>query len=74
VGADHVPEPEHPSPPHVSLGYLNADGPAEPFITALDANPATAHAAISRAQLIVLNRDSGMYIWKDYADARLGRG
>ena|SRR6266498_1285940 len=70
-GAEHVPEQESPFTPHLSVGYINADGPAAPLIAALDTNPATARATVSEAQLILLNRDSGMYTWQPYAAASL---
>lgn len=72
-GAEQVPEPESPFTPHVSVGYINADGPAAPLVTALDAKPATGHATVNEAQLIVLNRDSRMYRWQPYATADLRR-
>jgi 2'-5' RNA ligase len=73
-GADRVPEPDAPFTPHVSVGYISADGPAEPFISALEASPATGRAAVSEAQLIVIKRDSSMYTWKLYATVRIGVG
>jgi 2'-5' RNA ligase len=72
-GVEHVPEQESPFTPHVSVGYINADGPAAPFVTALDTEPATGQATVSDAQLIVLNRDSRMYTWEPYATAHLRR-
>jgi 2'-5' RNA ligase len=71
-GADRVPEAEAPFTPHVSIGYISADGPAAPFVAVLDASPATGRATVTEAQLIVLNRDSGMYTWRPYATAELG--
>lgn len=70
-GPEHVPEQESPFTPHVSVGYINTDGPAAPFVAALDANPATTQATVSEAQLILLNRDSCRYTWKPHAAASL---
>jgi 2'-5' RNA ligase len=56
--ADRVPEADGPFTPHVSVGYISADGPAEPFTVALDASPATGRATVSEAQLIVISRDA----------------
>src|SRR5437773_1092779 len=46
-GADRVPEPDAPFTPHVSVGYISADGPAASFVSALDASPATARAVVN---------------------------
>jgi 2'-5' RNA ligase len=73
-GADRVPEADAPFTPHVSVGYIGADGPAEPFVTVLEASPATGRATVNEAQLIVINRDSRMYTWEPYATARLRGG
>lgn len=59
--------------PHVSVAYINQDGPAAPISAALeqvDARPAT--ATIHAASLIVLDRDSRLYRWRDHALAQLG--
>ena len=71
-GADRLPEADTPFSPHISVGYINTDGPAEPFISALDASPATGQAVVREAQLIVINRDTRMYTWKPYVAARIG--
>jgi 2'-5' RNA ligase len=72
-GAEHVPEPAEPFTPHMSLAYINADGPGSPLAAALAAAPAmTAQAPIDSCQLIVLNRDEGMYVWEPYATVRIG--
>jgi 2'-5' RNA ligase len=73
-GADRVPEPAEPYNPHLSLAYTNSEGPAAPLIQALSSAPdLPASAMIDSCQLIVLNRDEGMYVWKPYATIRLGR-
>jgi 2'-5' RNA ligase len=57
--------------PHVSLAYVNQDGPAEPITAALaKVTAAPASVEISRASLIVLDRDTHMYHWRERADAR----
>lgn len=72
-GADNVPERAEPYNPHMSLGYINSDGPASPFVATLDTVPSqTAEATITSCQLIILNRDAGMYIWEPYATVTLG--
>jgi len=72
-GDGGVPEPAEPYTPHMSLAYINADGPAEPLADALaDAPETTAIATIKNCQLIVLNRDNGMYVWDPYATVAIG--
>lgn len=72
-GADSVPEPAEPYVPHMSLAYINSGGPAEPLIATLSKAPEnTANAAITSCQLIVLNRDSKMYVWEPYATVTIG--
>lgn len=67
-GAERVPEPAEPFTPHMSLAYINSAGPAMPLINAIEAAPKlSAVARISACQLIVLNRDNGMYVWEPYA-------
>jgi 2'-5' RNA ligase len=72
-GHDQVPEPAEPYTPHMSLAYINAAGPAAPLERALAAAPdITATAVIDSCQLIVLNRDDGMYVWEPHATVVLG--
>ncbi|RQX05027.1 2'-5' RNA ligase family protein [Micromonospora inaquosa] len=72
-GQDRVPEPAEPYNPHLSLAYTNTEGPAAPLIEALSSAPnLSAHAMINSCQLIVLNRDEGMYVWEPYATIDLG--
>jgi len=73
-GDDRVPEPVAPYTPHLSLAYINADGPAEPLADVVAAGPEiTATLTVDHCELIVLNRDHGMYVWEPYATVRLGR-
>lgn len=72
-GPDNVPEPEKGFRAHVSLGYSNADGSAEPVAKALAGHGEhTAEVTISAVSLIDLNRDRQAYEWTDMATARLG--
>ncbi|GAA2843347.1 2'-5' RNA ligase family protein [Crossiella cryophila] len=72
-GQDNVPEPQEGFRAHVSLGYSNAAGPAEPVARALDEHGAhTAAVTISSVSLIDLNRDRQAYEWTDVATTRLG--
>ena len=68
-----VPEAEEPFLPHMSLAYINRDGPAGPLAEAVDAvaTPAV-QATISACQLIVINRDDMMYKWDVHASVPLG--
>lgn len=73
-GPDNVPEPEAGFRAHVSLGYCNTPGPAEPVADALHAHGAhTAEVTVSSVSLIDLNRDHRAYEWTDVAEAPLGR-
>lgn len=72
-GEDNVPEADVPFLPHMSLAYINRDGPAAPLASAIDrvvAPPAT--ATINQCQLIVINRDRQMYEWDTYTTLPLG--
>ncbi|MEU7944162.1 2'-5' RNA ligase family protein [Micromonospora taraxaci] len=72
-GEDRVPEPAEPYNPHLSLAYTNTDGSAAPLVEALSSAPTlSANAVIDSCQLIVLNRDEGMYVWEPYATVKLG--
>lgn len=72
-GSDRVPEPAEPYHPHLSLAYTNTEGPAAPLVEALTSAPnLTANAEIDSCQLIILNRDEGMYVWEPYATVKLG--
>ncbi|MBP2336580.1 2'-5' RNA ligase [Saccharothrix coeruleofusca] len=72
-GPDDVPEPEAGFRAHVSLGYCNTAGPAEPVAAALDAHDRrTAEVTVSSVTLIDLNRDHKAYEWTDVATVRLG--
>jgi 2'-5' RNA ligase len=59
--------------PHISIGYFNTDGPAQPYVDAIEpvhAEPAT--LTIRSVPVIAMHRDRGMYEWSKLADARLG--
>jgi 2'-5' RNA ligase len=67
-----APEPRDGFLPHVSLAYVNHDGPADPIITALaHAHPEPATIEVRSAALIVLDRDARMYQWRNHAAAPL---
>ncbi|MEV4658166.1 2'-5' RNA ligase family protein [Micromonospora sp. NPDC049301] len=64
VGEDQVPEDPSRYRPHVSFAYLTADGPAEPYIRAVEAiEPGPATVRISHVDLIEMHRDRLMYEW-----------
>jgi 2'-5' RNA ligase len=74
-GPDDVPEPEDGFRAHVSLGYSNADGPAEPVAEALHAHDEhTTEVTVSSVTLIDLNRDHEAYEWTDVASVELSGG
>lgn len=71
-GEDDVPEPEDGFRPHVSLGYSNSAGPAEPVAEGLAAHDAlTADISVPAVSLINLNRDSKAYEWTKVATVSL---
>jgi 2'-5' RNA ligase len=72
-GSNKVPEPEEGFRAHVSLGYSNAAGPAEPVAEALrTSGPHTAEVTVTSVSLIDLNRDRGAYEWTEVATLTLG--
>lgn len=74
-GQDNVPEPEAGFRAHVSLGYSNTAGPAEPVAAALRVQGGhTAEAVVSSVSLIDLNRDRKAYEWTEIASVELGTG
>ncbi|GLZ29382.1 hypothetical protein Lesp02_15720 [Lentzea sp. NBRC 105346] len=71
-GHDNVPESADGFRAHVSLGYSNSAGPAEPVADVLHRH--TEHMSevtISSVSLIDLNRDHKAYEWTDVATVRL---
>ncbi|GAA1313672.1 2'-5' RNA ligase family protein [Saccharothrix xinjiangensis] len=72
-GPDNVPEPETGFRAHVSLGYCNTAGPAEPVAEALNGHdPHTAQVTVTSVSLIDLNRDRRAYEWTDVATVKIG--
>ncbi|MGM1060648.1 hypothetical protein [Saccharothrix sp. Mg75] len=70
-----MPEPEAGFRAHVSLGYSNASGPAEPVAQALNSHGGhTGEVTVSSVSLINLNRDRKAYEWTDVASVCLGEG
>ncbi|MFD9734631.1 2'-5' RNA ligase family protein [Umezawaea sp. NPDC059074] len=73
-GPDNVPEPEAGFRAHVSLGYSNASGPAEPVERGLTTHGEhRAEVTVSSVSLIDLNRDRHSYEWVDVASVPLVR-
>jgi 2'-5' RNA ligase len=74
-GPANVPEAEEPFLPHMSLAYINHDGPAAPLAAAINqVDVPPARTTISECQLIVINRDDLMYKWESHASVILGSG
>jgi 2'-5' RNA ligase len=68
AGLGDAPERQAGFLPHVSVAYVNQDGPAASVADALSevaAEPAT--VTVRAASLIVLDRDSRMYRWRERA-------
>jgi 2'-5' RNA ligase len=73
-GAENVPEPADGYRPHVSLGYSNTAGSADPVADALAHHGEhVAEVTVSAVSLIDLNRDRKAYEWAEVATASLGR-
>jgi 2'-5' RNA ligase len=74
-GPDRVPEPPDGFHPHVSLGYSNTAGPAEPVAEALTAHSQhTAEVTVTSVSLIELDRDNKVYEWTDTATVTFDHG
>lgn len=73
-GPGNVPEPADDFRPHVTLGYSNGPGPAEPIGAALAQydTDLTCQVDVTAVSLIELNRDQRLYVWNDVASAPLG--
>ncbi|MGN9779716.1 2'-5' RNA ligase family protein [Micromonospora sp. H33] len=64
LGEDQIPENHHRYRPHVSVAYLTTDGPAEPYIHAVDhIKPEHATVRIRHVDVIEMHRDRRMYEW-----------
>jgi 2'-5' RNA ligase len=72
-GAGRVSDPDDGYRAHLSVGYINADGPAESLLRLLR-NTATAPASVTvrAASLIALNRDQKVYRWRAVEHVPLG--
>lgn len=71
--ADRIPAYNDPFRPHVSLAYVNADGPAEPIRAALHAAlTATPTATIRDVPVLVFHRDNRMYEWTQVVSLPVG--
>ncbi|HSV67831.1 MAG TPA: 2'-5' RNA ligase family protein [Mycobacteriales bacterium] len=72
-GAERVPDPDNGYRAHLSVGYINADGPAEPLLHVLRNTTTTpATVTVHAASLIELNRDQKVYRWRTVAQVPLG--
>lgn len=70
-GAARVPEADQWNP-HISLAYSNGDGPAAPYIEALqNVKHPPADLTISAVHLIELSRDTHLYQWTTRAEIPL---
>ena len=75
VVLDDVPEKAEGYQPHVSIGYVNADGDAAPIREALDrADVEDAEVTIGRVSFIEMHRDRRMYEWRTIRLLELGGG
>lgn len=73
LGHDTVSEDPQRYRPHLSLAYINADGPALPYIHATAAVQANAvRLRLRHVDLIELNRDHRMYEWNTITRLSLG--
>jgi 2'-5' RNA ligase len=74
LGNDQVPEDAYRFRPHVSVAYITADGPAEPYLNAVRAvQPDPARVRIDHVDLIEMQRDDRMYEWTTVAALPLSR-
>lgn len=72
-GPAKVPEAEEPFLPHMSLAYINRDGPASQLARSIgNIRTQPAVTMIDSCQLIVINRDDLMYKWELHAQVQLG--
>jgi 2'-5' RNA ligase len=64
--------------PHVSVAYINADGPTKPIVDAIgDLDPTTLQPALvtfTQASLLVFHRDHRMYEWTRAEPIPIGSG
>jgi 2'-5' RNA ligase len=62
LGNDRVPEDPDRFRPHVSIAYITADGPAAPYLTAVERiHPQPVNVPIGHVSLIELHRDRNMW-------------
>jgi 2'-5' RNA ligase len=60
--------------PHVSIGYINRDGEAEPIAAALSGLAVrTVEATFTKADLLEFHRDHRMYEWTSATPIQIGR-
>jgi hypothetical protein len=67
LGQDRMHEPPETIAqyrPHVSVAYINASGPAQPIVSALQRpRPGPVTTALDSASVLTFNRDNRMYEW-----------
>jgi 2'-5' RNA ligase len=64
VGDDQVPEDPLRFRPHVSVAYITADGPTDPYLATVSSlDPEPANVSINHVSLIEMHRDNRMYEW-----------
>ena len=74
-GEGQVPDPDQGFRAHLSVGYVNTPGPAEPIVRAMHSvSSAPATVSIRSASLIELHRDHRVYQWQVLAEVPLGNG
>lgn len=72
-GTDNVPDPDQGFRAHLSVGYINRSGPAEPIVQAVHAvETEPAAITVNRASLIELHRDHRIYQWRVVEEVPLG--
>jgi hypothetical protein len=61
--------------PHVSVAYIDAPGPAQPIISALQqARPGPVTTALDSASVLTFHRDNRMYEWTTATRLPIGQG
>jgi 2'-5' RNA ligase len=73
LGPDQVPEDPHRFRPHVSVAYITAGGPSEPYLAAVKAAaPEPARVQVDRVDVIEMHRDRRMYEWPPWRHCSWG--
>ncbi len=73
VLGDRLGSTGRPYRPHVSIAYVNVDGPAQPYVEAVESVPARPTTLTIRSvPLLSMHRDHRMYEWDIVGVAALG--